>query len=719
MKKLFAFTLSLLAGTMSITAQNWCGSVEHRHELNADKPEEAIRLQQRLEAFNAAIQDNPTKATEDYVIPVVFHVIHEGGSENISFEQIEDQMRILNEDFARLNEDTVNTPSVFAEYAGDTHIQFRLAKKDPDGNCTQGVTRMYSSLTNDARDNVKSLVQWDPTKYLNVWVVRTIEQFTQSGGIVLGFAQFPDQLLTNPETDGIVLRHDYCGSIESAMGQYGRTLTHEAGHWLNLRHIWGDSDCGDDNVNDTPTAKEPNYGICDDNFPHHVGECDTSVNQIITQSYGEMFMNYMDYSSDHCMNMFSLGQGQRMQAAIETYRSELVSESNAIATGINEDNTDTLCAPIADFTSDINFGCPGQEIDFFDKSYNTSNIETYQWYFEGATPSTSTDANPTVIYNEQGTFPVTLTVGNTSGETTELKAGFITIFNPVAATSAPYYKTFEGAFTNHENEDLSWIITETESPSWEHTSEAASPNIPSHQEINGNSIRIRSSYFTTEGEVHTLISPSMDLSNLSSAFLYFDLAYAQKNNLTDDNLSIYFSDNCGVTWSKRFDKNTEDLITNGGGLSFFDFIPNEAQWVKSTDTDNFKVNMNSFSGKSNVKIRIEFTGKEGNWLYLDNIIVCSPSQLLLLENKKAHFDVYPNPSKGDATISYNLTEASEVTFSVLNVFGAKIAEKTMNLAAERNSIELSELHNALEAGIYMIKLDIDGISNTKKIVITE
>lgn len=714
MKKLFAFTLSLLAGTMSITAQNWCGSVEHRHELTADNPAQAILLEQRLEAFNTALQENPSKATEDYVIPVVFHIIHEGGSENISFEQVEDQMRILNEDFARLNADTANTPSVFAEYAGDTHIQFRLAKKDPEGNCTQGITRMYSSLTNEARDNVKGLIQWDPEKYLNVWVVKSIENFTQTGGMVLGFAQFPDQLLTNPETDGVVLRHDYCGSIESANGKYGRTLTHEAGHWLNLRHIWGDTDCGDDNVNDTPAAEEANYGICDDDFPHNQNVCDSSVNQIISQNHGEMFMNYMDYSDDHCMNMFSLGQGDRMQAAIVSYRSELVSESNAIATGINDDNTDTLCAPIAEFTSNVNFGCPGQEIDFFDKSYNTSTIETYQWYFEGATPNTSSLPNPTVVYNQQGEWEVSLTVSNAAGETTEVKSGFITIFNPTAASNAPYYQTFEGTFPEHPINELSWIVINTDSATWETTNDAASPNVPAHQEINNRSIRIRSSYFTQEGETHTLISPSMDLSSLNSALLYFDLAYAKRNDFTADNLSISVSDNCGVSWSERFNKNSDELITNGGGLMFFDFVPNETQW-----SSDFSVNMNSYSGKSNVQVKIEFTGTEGNWLYLDNILICSPSQLLLLENKKAHFDVYPNPSKGDATISYNLAEASEVTFSVLNVFGAKIAEKTMNLAAERNSIELSELHNSLEAGVYMIKLDIDGLSNTKKIVITE
>ena len=259
---------------------------------------------------------------------MVFHVIHEGGSENISLEQIEDQMRILNEDFARLNPDTTNTPLCFAEYAGDANIEFRLAKIDPDGNCTQGVTRTFSSLTNGARNNVKSLIQWDPERYMNVWVVKTIEQFDPDGGIVLGFAQFPNQLFSDPETDGIVVRHNYCGSIETASSNAGRTYSRG---WalVEFKAYLGDDDCGDDNIDDTPTGKA-NYGVCDTNgdapggdFPYEpiVGEC--SLVWANHYSSGEMFMNYMDYSDDNCMNMFSLGQGERMRSAINTYRNNL------------------------------------------------------------------------------------------------------------------------------------------------------------------------------------------------------------------------------------------------------------------------------------------------------------------------------------------------------------------------------------------------------------
>ena len=194
MKNLITRIFCFFIGVSSISAQNWCGTVEHQQSLIENQPEKAALLQEKMEQFNRLQRENSQngiKNNDDHIVPVVFHVIHEGGSENISFAQIEDQMRILNEDFARLNPDTTNTPAIFAQNSGDTNIEFRLAKIDPDGNCTQGVTRTYSNLTNGARNNVKELIQWDPTRYMNVWVVKTIESFSDDGNIVLGFAQFP------------------------------------------------------------------------------------------------------------------------------------------------------------------------------------------------------------------------------------------------------------------------------------------------------------------------------------------------------------------------------------------------------------------------------------------------------------------------------------------------------------------------------------------------
>lgn len=724
MKKFIAITLSLVAGINLVSAQNWCGTMENRHDLYTDRPEDAAMIQEKFEAFNK-LQDlnalNGVKNDDNYIIPVVFHVIHQGGSENISMEQIHDQMELLNLDFARLNPDTINTPAVFAEYAGDTNIEFRLAKLDPEGNCTEGVTRTYSNLTVNARNNVKALIQWDPQRYLNVWVVKTIENTNDSGGIILGFAQFPDQLWADGDTDGIVVRHDYCGSIETAVGTYGRTLTHEVGHWLNLRHIWGDDDCGNDFVHDTPAAEEANYGVCTSNFPWHVGSsyCDPSTGQIITQDSGEMFMNYMDYSDDHCMNMFSLGQGSRMRSAITTYRNNLVSEDNIIATGTNDDYITVACAPIAEFNANHIYGCAGDDFNYESQSYNTpiDSISAYEWTFEGGTPSSSNEQNPSVEYNEAGLFTTTLTVTNSIGSSTISKEAYVNISAEESDTDAPYIQNFEAyEFPTFENNPhWNWSLSASEDDTWERTTEASSPNTTAIDNgVNNASYRIRSSEFEQLGEIHTLITPSIDLSNTSTPVrAYFDLAHARRNGNSSDLLRIHISDDCGRSWTKRFDKETDDLVTNGGGNSFFDFIPSDDQW------EEFSVNMNAFAGESNVLLKFEFSGSEGNWLYIDNFIVCNTEELGLNDTNFRDFSVFPNPTKGDATIEIDVLQNTIAEMSISTIFGKQIAHQTLQLNDNHNSIKLIDVHPKINPGVYLIHLKIDGYSKTQKIVITK
>ena len=726
MKNLITRIFCFFIGVSSISAQNWCGTVDHQQSLIENQPKKAALLQEKMEQFNRLQRENSQKGiknNDDHIVPVVFHVIHEGGSENISFAQIEDQMRILNEDFARLNPDTTNTPAIFAQNSGDTNIEFRLAKIDPDGNCTQGVTRTYSNLTNGARNNVKELIQWDPTRYMNVWVVKTIENFSDDGNIVLGFAQFPNDLNSDPETDGIVLRHNYCGSIESASSNYGRTLTHEAGHWLNLVHIWGDQDCGDDNVDDTPTGQEPNYGVCTNDFPYHVGVCSASNGQTITQSSGEMFMNYMDYSDDFCMNMFSLGQGSRMRSAISQYRNLLTSESNLIATGTNDDHVMVECEPITEFEADFAFGCKGDGIEFESNTYNTSlsSITGYQWTFEGGSPSSSTNENPSVTYMQPGTYDVTLTVTNSAGSNTLTKSNYITISSLNAEMTGPYFQNFESeAFPTFENSPAaSWSISGNITDSWERATNASSPNLsPIDNGNNSASFRVRSLEFIDAGETHTLMTPGIDLSDLDAPVrAYFDLAYAKRSGNTSDILEVHVSDDCGRTWSKRWDRecndDTDDLSTNGGGNVVFPYTPSSAHWEQQN------VNINNYAGRSNVSLKFVFSGSGGNWLYIDNFVVCETSQLSLNKYSFSDLNIFPNPSKGDATIEFSLYKDSEIEIALSNLYGAVLAQERMDLKAELNSIQLKDLYSSLKAGVYFIKITQDGVSATKKVVISE
>ncbi|SFS40652.1 Pregnancy-associated plasma protein-A [Zhouia amylolytica] len=222
-------------------------------------------------------------------IPVVVHVLYNTDQENISDAQINSQIQILNEDFTASNNDLNQVPGEFEPVVADVNVTFTLDQ----------VIRKFSTKTSwGTRDAMKDASQGgsdavDPSNYLNIWVCNI-------GGGILGYAQFPGG---NASTDGVVISPQYFGDqgYVSAPFDKGRTATHEVGHWMNLRHIWGDGRCRqDDFVADTPASDGPNYGC--PSYP------------TVNCKSNDMTMNYMDYVDDACMYMFSEGQKARMRA---------------------------------------------------------------------------------------------------------------------------------------------------------------------------------------------------------------------------------------------------------------------------------------------------------------------------------------------------------------------------------------------------------------------
>jgi hypothetical protein len=290
-----------------------CASNDILQQQLADDPARAASLQQienQTAAFIAQQKYNGNTNQSIVTIPVVFHVVYNTSAQNISDAQCIAQLNQLNLDYARMNSDAGNTPAAFAGLASNTQIQFCLAQRDPNGNATTGIIHKSTNTNSfSSNDNVKKNANggdaaWDATKYLNIWTCNL-------GQGLLGYAQFPGGSLT---TDGVVVLYSSVGSMlqpgTAAPYHYGRTATHEVGHWLNLRHIWGDeSQCNaDDLVNDTPKQKAENYGC--PSYPQTTqagGRCSTT-------DPSSMYMNYMDYTDDGCMNMFSAGQATRMQA---------------------------------------------------------------------------------------------------------------------------------------------------------------------------------------------------------------------------------------------------------------------------------------------------------------------------------------------------------------------------------------------------------------------
>jgi hypothetical protein len=245
-------------------------------------------------------------------IPVVVHVVYRTERQNISKAQINSQIAVLNRDFRARNPDKSKVPDIWKGLVANANITFALATKDPKGRSTTGVTRTKTNQRSFAADDSVKRVRaggvaaWPTNRYLNVWVCNLGEQ-------LLGYAQFPGG---PARTDGAAILHSAFGTKGTAASPFnlGRTTTHEIGHWLNLRHIWGDTiDCsGTDFVADTPTAQMPNYGK--PSFPHL--SCNNGPN-------GDMFMNYMDYVDDGAMLMFTVGQATRMNACLAGPRKKL------------------------------------------------------------------------------------------------------------------------------------------------------------------------------------------------------------------------------------------------------------------------------------------------------------------------------------------------------------------------------------------------------------
>jgi len=320
---------------------NKCATMHHLQKSFAKDPGLKQRMLDSEKLKQQWILSNTSnKKAKDIVIliPMVVHVIWNQPIQNVSEAQIISQLNVLNKDFRLLNSDSLNEQHPFWPFTVDAKIEFCLAKQDPNGNPTTGITRTQTSVVswNDLNsDNIKSTANggrdnWNPAKYLNIYVVNL-------DGTTLGFATFPDELATAPNLDGVVIRYEAFGTVGTAgtgdflVNNKGRTATHEVGHWLDLRHIWGDDICGDDFVSDTKPAEDANYDC--PSFPYKPNnKCGTDAN-------GEMYMNYMDYVDDNCMNMFTFGQANRMRAAISSIRSGLLSSPGCQApTALKEEN---------------------------------------------------------------------------------------------------------------------------------------------------------------------------------------------------------------------------------------------------------------------------------------------------------------------------------------------------------------------------------------------
>jgi PKD repeat protein len=360
-------------------------------------------------------------------LPIIVHVVHNGegvgSGTNISQAQVQAQIDVLNEDFRRL----VGSPGGASNnpIAADIEIEFCLSPVGVNGEtlAEPGIHRYNGGrsdwTTEQIENQLKPATSWNPNIFYNIWTVK----FASANASLIGYAQFPDQSGLSglnssggfASTDGVVIRYQSFGSTDKgnfpvmvAPYNKGRTLTHETGHWLGLRHIWGDGACADDFVADTPTQQSPSSGC-------PVGRFSCSSTNMVE--------NYMDYSNDACMNIFTEGQKARMQAviAISPRRKSLIEANLCTPT--------PPAPPVAKFDID-NLNCIllGSPVNFTDLSSNFPS--EWHWKFEGGTPAESDSRNPRVTYNSPGTYSVSLWAENSLGASDTLVKEDIIVVTP-------------------------------------------------------------------------------------------------------------------------------------------------------------------------------------------------------------------------------------------------------------------------------------------------
>ena len=520
-----------------------------------------------------------------YSLPVVVHVIYSNPTENLSKAQIQSQLTVLNQDYRRRNPDASNTPANFASVAADCQIEFCLASVDPQGRPTDGIDRVSISGS-PFRDHflnevIKPNTIWDPERYMNIWVCNI------AGGI-LGFAQFPSStgiagIPNDPgaeNTDGVVIHYTAFGTMGTAAAPFdrGRTGTHEVGHWLGLRHVWGDGPCDvDDFCGDTPQTSDPNFS------------CPTGRIGCFGQA---MIQNYMDYTDDACMNVFTRDQRQRMRAILKSAPRRASLLTSNVCSTVNS-------LPVAAFKADLTFGCGPLAVQFTEMAQG--NPTEFIWSFPGGTPATSNARNPRITYSEAGTFPVSLIVGNQAGKSPPLvQEGYIHVSTKGA--SLPISATFE---TPEVPPGKFLTLDPQGEKGWTHT-----------QRVSGKGESTGAFWFENYdnnliGSHDWLISPVIDLSQSEKTILSFDVAYAAFSQKYSDTLAVMINTGCGSRFEAIYYRGGERLSTAEPFNRPYTPFPDE--WRTEV------IDLQKYDGEAFVQIAFVNISGYGNNLYLDNI----------------------------------------------------------------------------------------------------
>lgn len=692
-------SLALFIGC-NLSAQNFCHTTERQNEWFSKHPElrESFEKHQQASAdLDKILYKNGyqtaarSAAAGNYTIPVVFHILHVGGGENISDAQVMDAVSILTRDFNADNADTSNVVVQFKNLIGNAHFDFMLATKDPNGNCTNGIIRHYDVNTDWGGGVSNYAYTWPPSRYLNIYVVRTM------GGGAAGYTFLPGSGVP-VAMDAVVILNGYVGSIGTGNVGTSRALTHEVGHWFNLPHVWGGTNqpgvaCGDDGVSDTPVSK--GYSSC--NLANSI---------ICTPGVVENVQNYMEYA--YCQRMYTIGQAARMQAAINSPvngRNNLSTVNNLAFTGIT--NPGVHCVPDLDLVPSSFVVCSGRSLTVSSFTFNASPT-SYLWSADnGASVSNPTAASTAIMFNTPGTTNVSCIASNANGSSS--KTITVIVVNGVTQITNPYSESFEGSTVAPPS---LWKLISPTSPAekWEVMPNGASDGMVSMyapgETLNPNSEII-------------LESPSYDFKHNPGALFSFKYAYAMQTPTNKDIFKVQASKNCGSTWTDVWAPSNITLAQTSGGTTSDIYYPIFEDWKLKNIIQ--QPQFYPFTTEENVLIRFYFKENvggtiNGNRFYLDEVNFTAPVGINEL-TKAIELNVYPNPSSAEFNLSFRLSEAAKVKYQVNSVEGKVLIQQSEKIYSE-GAHEISiNAESKLAQGVYFISLELNGIKMIKKIIV--